>query len=379
MADWETVPQAAQTGDPLPTPGQKTTKSRRAPEWCASLEATIWCDPNGRGIVGTGIGSLCAATAGHLAGAASYLASPRGTAIVVTGFPIVGECVRPETDGPPGAALLGATLQAIGWDVILLTDPVGEPAVEGAVRWLRSRGVLLKSSVFPFEGEFPEAPARNSNESEFSAESIAVARRILDGADAAAPVRCLLSIERPGPSHYPATAVENDAILEPAFEQVCPSEHWNQVHDFRGRIITSYTAKTHFLFELAGEEVHTIGIGDGGNEIGMGTLSWRLIHRCVPQGLGALLACRIATRTLIVSGVSNWGAYALALAASRWARNRGAADWIRADLVAEITAAVVEDGGAVDGITGQAEPTVDGVPWAMECETLEKLRRAVGL
>jgi hypothetical protein len=53
----------------------------------------------------------------------------------------------------------------------------------------------------------------------------------------------------------------------------------------------------------------TIGIGDGGNEIGMGKLPWETIRRNVPQG--GLVACRVPTDYLIVCGVSNWGAYAL--------------------------------------------------------------------
>src|SRR5205807_1527308 len=54
----------------------------------------------------------------------------------------------------------------------------------------------------------------------------------------------------------------------------------------------------------------TIGVGDGGNEIGMGKIPWDVIRRNVPNG--GLIACRVPTDYLIVAGVSNWGAYALA-------------------------------------------------------------------
>ena len=54
----------------------------------------------------------------------------------------------------------------------------------------------------------------------------------------------------------------------------------------------------------------TIGIGDGGNEIGMGKLPAGLIAQHVPNG--AQIACVTSCDHLVVAGVSNWGAYGLA-------------------------------------------------------------------
>src|SRR5258707_3766177 len=67
------------------------------------------------------------------------------------------------------------------------------------------------------------------------------------------------------------------------------------------------------LFEAAGRQsppFPTTGIGDGGNEIGMGKIPWDVIRRNIPNG--GLVACRVPTDHLIVCGVSNWGAYGLA-------------------------------------------------------------------
>jgi hypothetical protein len=54
----------------------------------------------------------------------------------------------------------------------------------------------------------------------------------------------------------------------------------------------------------------SLGIGDGGNEIGMGKIRWEIIRRNIPRG--GLVACRVPVDHLIVCGVSNWGAYGLA-------------------------------------------------------------------
>ena len=75
--------------------------------------------------------------------------------------------------------------------------------------------------------------------------------------------------------------------------------------------------RAHLLFdELEGEgsrketRIHTSGIGDGGNEIGMGKVPWDTIRRNIPNG--GLIACRVPADHLIVAGVSNRKLYALA-------------------------------------------------------------------
>ena len=58
----------------------------------------------------------------------------------------------------------------------------------------------------------------------------------------------------------------------------------------------------------------TIGIGDGGNEIGMGTVPWEELVRRLPRKEASAIPCRIATDWNIIAGTSNWGAFALAAA-----------------------------------------------------------------
>ena len=71
----------------------------------------------------------------------------------------------------------------------------------------------------------------------------------------------------------------------------------------------------------------TIGIGDGGNEIGMGKIPHETIVKNIPNG--DLIHCRVPTDHLIVAGVSNWGAYALAAGRVRASRGEAAGRPVR--------------------------------------------------
>jgi hypothetical protein len=106
--------------------------------------------------------------------------------------------------------------------------------------------------------------------------------------------------------------------------------------------------------------VVTIGIGDGGNEIGMGAIPWRVIRANIPNG--ATVACRVATDYLIVAGISNWGAYGLA-AGIRHLRGAGSdAELFSLAREGTLLRAMVERGPLVDGVTGKQKVTVDAVP-----------------
>ena len=53
----------------------------------------------------------------------------------------------------------------------------------------------------------------------------------------------------------------------------------------------------------------SVGIGDGGNEVGMGSVYQQVIKSSVP--MAAEIACVVPVDHLLVSSVSNWGSYAL--------------------------------------------------------------------
>ena len=91
-----------------------------------------------------------------------------------------------------------------------------------------------------------------------------------------------------------------------AIERVGPSHSDNRCHTMRGRDISDLMSPAHRLFETAKHRgITTIGVGDGGNEIGMGKIPRAIIAANIPNG--DLIACRVPTDQLIVAGVSNWG------------------------------------------------------------------------
>jgi hypothetical protein len=138
----------------------------------------------------------------------------------------------------------------------------------------------------------------------------------------------------------------------------------------------------HRLFEVARHSVAesgkmerglvTIGIGDGGNEIGMGKIPWAVICRNIPNG--GLVACRVPTDHLIVCGVSNWGAYGLA-AGVRLLRGASAeTDLFDLDREQALLEIMVEKGPLVDGVSGQPTVSVDGLPIEQYLEPLRRLQ-----
>ncbi len=132
-------------------------------------------------------------------------------------------------------------------------------------------------------------------------------------------------------------------------------------YNMRGLDISDALAKLDLFFELA--ECPTIAVGDGGNEIGMGNLG---------AALSGLPIKPSVTRCseLVVASVSNWGVYGIIAAMGR-ARGtdflegfdpRREAEWLVGH-------------GALDGLTGAAEPTEDGFPLTVGLDVIARLRR----
>ncbi|HAH49638.1 MAG TPA: hypothetical protein DCM07_33335, partial [Planctomycetaceae bacterium] len=125
-------------------------------------------------------------------------------------------------------------------------------------------------------------------------------------------------------------------------------------------------APLHQLFDRVHEffpAAITIGIGDGGNEIGMGSITWTELERRIASEFSGLIPCRIATHWTIIAGTSNWGASALAAAVALLHEQTDILfDWQR-DAQLKVLEFMVREADAVDGITKQREPTVDGLPF----------------
>lgn len=142
-------------------------------------------------------------------------------------------------------------------------------------------------------------------------------------------------------------------------------------YSMRGRDVSKYQYPK--WTNVASRNVTSIGIGDGGNEIGMGKIPHETIVKNIPNG--DLIHCRVPTDHLIVAGVSNWGAYALAAGIYVLRGVKPPADLFDPDREREILEVMVREGPLVDGVTGQQTATVDGLSWDEYAAPLIRIRQ----
>ena len=179
----------------------------------------------------------------------------------------------------------------------------------------------------------------------------------------------LVAIERVGPSHTLDSLSAQPRSGPPPvedFERMVPDTVRGRCLNMRGEPLDATTAPLHLLFEdtpRTHPHLKTIGICDGGNEIGMGRFAWETLHPLVNGGLGPRIACRTATDWTILAGTSNWEPTVLAAAVALIKDRPGVlADWTQ-QRQEEVLEFFVNDGPAVDGVTRLREPTVDGLPF----------------
>jgi hypothetical protein len=104
----------------------------------------------------------------------------------------------------------------------------------------------------------------------------------------------------------------------------------------------------------------TVGIGDGGNELGMGSVAG--LAGLVPGG--EAVACVVKADALVTAGVSHWGAYGLLAALTLLRPDLSAAFRVDPAVDRAVIEALVRDGPAVDGVTRRQTLTVDGLGFA---------------
>ena len=335
-----------------------------------SICDVIQADVGGRGLRTDPKSNLITATAGDFQAACRSIAEARNPAVaVVTGF-YIPHAQPPcgETDGPLGALFLARALTGMGIRVHLATDDFCLPALEiGLAECGLTRSVQLITLPLP-----EHADSRASS-------ALGYWQRF---AQEAGQLTHLIALERVGPSHLPETldmelGPGDDAIHE-AFAREAPVSHHHRCHTMRGLDITSNQSPAHRLFDFVASQdprITTIGIGDGGNEIGMGKIPWDVIRRNIPNG--GLVACRVPTDYLIVSGVSNWGAYGLAAGVSLLRGVRLPDDLFGVQRERELLRIMVEQGPLVDGVSGQPTVSVDGLPFESYVEPLLRIKNCI--
>ena len=307
--------------------------------------------------------NLITACADDFRGACHDVAGrPDAALAVVTGFFIPhGQPPAAETDGPLGAVFLARALVPLGVKVVLAADGFCLRALEVGVN---ASG--LRKSVPLVRLPAPEEAGAQS-----------VADYWQEFRDRTGPLTHLVALERVGPTHIPDSVRQQpgaDDTLLAAFLAEVPPAHRGRCHTMRGVDITTSMSPAHRLFEAAREvtgPLTTIGIGDGGNEIGMGKVPWDVIRRNVPRG--GLVACRVPADYLIVAGISNWGAYGLAAGVRLLRHAPSDPDLFNPEREYELLQAMVEEGPLVDGVSGQSEPTVDGLAFDRYAAVLHRL------
>jgi hypothetical protein len=285
--------------------------------------------------VGRGITPLADVLRGNLLKAAqSIVDHPLPHIAIITGFYVPkGTPPAAETDGPIGTAHLAAGLSKWGVPVRIVSDSLCMTAVKAAVRATGE----LKNIQFD---EFPMGPDVNND---------IVTDAILKKWIAAdPPVSHVVSIERVGPGKD------------------------NIPRNMRGENIEEHTAPLHTLFSNSGNRT-TIGIGDGGNELGMGALPPGLISAALKNG--DRIAPTASCDYLIICGVSNWGGIGLlaALSVLRPDIKGLIGDGLTREKDYHILKTMVAEGPAVDGVTLRQAMTVDGLEWEYHAKVLEKI------
>ena len=261
--------------------------------------------------VGRGSSRLARHAPGALRRAArSVLDTPVLDVAILTGFYIpAAEPPGAETDGPIGAVQLAAAVHALGGRATLVTDRLCAPVVRAA---MHAAGVPAGLAVEPLM--------------KYTMKSHVIA------------------VERVGPS-------------------------WGDgpPRNMLGADIARFSPPLPFAGRWT-----TIGIGDGGNELGMGALPHEVVAEVVRHG--ELIHCSIGCDALIVGGTSNWAAAALVAALAGSSQRHRAAllplldpAWSRDILSALVRA------GAVDGRRLVRAMSVDGLDWAEYADTLAKL------
>lgn len=279
------------------------------------LRALIQRDVNNRGLARDPDDNLFTACREDFAQACRSIAEvPQPVIAIVTGF-FIPQAQPPcgETDGPLGALFLARAWQALEIRTMLLTDDFCRRALEIG---LQACDLVPHVPVLPLPAVLPDATH-------------------------------LVALERVGPSRD------------------------GHCYNMRGRDVTAEMAPAHLLFEDRVPERTTIGIGDGGNEIGMGKVPPEVIANNIPHG--ERIACRVSTDHLIVAGVSNWGAYALAAGVAVLRRQRLPASLFDVEGERELLRLLVEQGPLVDGVTAQQTVTVDGQSFDEYAEPLRRI------
>jgi hypothetical protein len=265
---------------------------------------------------------------------------PRGSTVLMSTGSVSRAWITPticENDGPAGAAVVARAL-ALGLGVI----PV-----------LTAEDALLApmASVFRAAGLTPVS---------------------LDTAERARSSGGLAVVVLRG---YPLEDDEGQAHVGPTLDQLQPSlvfateragrNSKGIYHNAKGRDFGMGRARVDRLFDEAFKRgVPSIGVGDGGNEIGMGRIPEAVARNvafgaeCV-CGCGGGLAAITKTDVLVTAACSNWGCYGIV---ASLAAMLGDAGLLHTPERERALLDAGNDAGLINSSTGLVDGDVDGIP-----------------
>ena len=248
--------------------------------------------------------------------AANIILNNPNKAIILTGFYILSAGAA-ETDGPIGAIAIGNALKKIGYQVTYITDEFSQPPIK---------------KVLSADDNLEIFPMQNHEQSAITADKM-----ISD-----LNPSLIISIERCGPT------VDGDYL------------------NSRGKKIEEFNSKTEYLLN---NNIPSIGIGDGGNEIGMGKLK----HIIKNSTELSNPPCITTTDLLIPASTSNWGGYGLVAGVSK-ITNKNLLPSIPEDekLIKDFV-----DAGGVDGITATSSYKVDSFELEVNSSILNRLHKLI--
>jgi D-glutamate cyclase len=257
-----------------------------------------------------------------------------GPILIATGFPEGGGV--PETDGPVGAALLArAFFMAFRRESVIVVDTDWEEMMIATCR-----GAGLAPMPFPADGIIKPLEYLRPVYIKAVPKDKAGSRAICDQLVKSTKPSAAIAIERPG---------RNAKGL---------------YHGLGGRPLDGMVADLDYLFEqVRAADISFLGIGDGGNELGMGVIAEDLVKfspKAADAGVPGRggVAAVTAADFLVVANVSNWGATGVIAALSALLENPLV--FHDPELETRCIECCVNFGG-VDGMFMAPEPAVDGI------------------
>ncbi len=239
--------------------------------------------------------------------ASEILSWEKGNVFLTTGFYVKGYA---ETDGPVGTVALSKALSKLGFNPVIITDEFCKGFFE----------------IEDIETVYLDIDNKGDD---------------IDHLVEKYDPKGLISIERCGRNRHGFYA------------------------NMKGEDIGAFTAPIDEMFIRYRGLIPTIGVGDGGNEIGMGKIAGPILRKL------SFEPCVIPADIFVIASVSNWGAYGIVAALAKLSNMKlvPGLDFVETYIKKTVKL------GSVDGVTGWNSVSVDGKNMKTEYEILHALRK----